>query len=206
MIEVGSGGIYCIWRTRNSHTDEFSGQGHDHQLKWCGGPNHIEQQSLAPLCVEKMAKGRAGVSNSHRQTSIVRGRRALNAFRIDKNHSIEGAAAEEEMLVEEGDADGQVKSEDDEDIDSDEAFDESDEERFSTFKFSGSLAKGRQANNLPRNSGNFQQKARFESQGSVDDEEETKEEDEADDETHMDLSEMLAQGQSSHKSVKKPPR
>ena len=149
-----------------------------------------------------MAKGRAGVSNSHRQTSIVRGRRALNAFRIDKNHSIEGAAAEEEML-EEGD-DGQVKSEDDEDIDSDEAFDESDEERFSTFKFSGSSAKGRQANNLPRNSGNFQQKARFESQGSVDEEEETKEGDEADDETHMDLSEMLAQGQSSHKPVKKP--
>jgi U3 small nucleolar RNA-associated protein 14 len=149
-----------------------------------------------------MTKGRPGASNSHRQTSIVRGRRALNAFRIDKNDSIEGAAAEE--MLEEGD-DGQVKSEDDEDIDSDEAFDESDEERFSAFKFSGSSAKGRQVNNLPWNSGNFQQKVRFASQGSVDEEEETKEEDEADDETHMDLSEMLAQGQSSHKAVKKPP-
>jgi U3 small nucleolar RNA-associated protein 14 len=104
-------------------------------------------------------------------------------------------------MLEEGD--GQVKSEDDEDIDSDEAFDESDEERFSTFKFSGSSAKRGQANNLPWNSANFQQKSRFESQGSVDEEEETKEEDEADDETHMDLSEMLAQGQSSHKLVKK---
>jgi len=106
-------------------------------------------------------------------------------------------------MLEESD-DGQVESEDDEDIDSDEAFDESDEERFSTFKFSGSSAKGRQVSNLPWNSGNFQQKGRFESQGSVD-EEETKDEDEADDETHMDLSEMLAQGQSSHKPVKKPP-
>jgi U3 small nucleolar RNA-associated protein 14 len=96
-----------------------------------------------------MAKGRSGASNSHRQTAAVRGRRALNAFRIDKNDSIDEAAAQEEML-EEGE-DGQVKSEDDEDIDSDEAFDESDEERFSTFKFSGSSAKGRQVNILYRN-------------------------------------------------------
>jgi U3 small nucleolar RNA-associated protein 14 len=35
-----------------------------------------------------------------------------------------------------------VKSEDDEEIDSDEAFDEEDDERYSTFKFSGSSSKG----------------------------------------------------------------
>src|SRR5271170_8062051 len=170
-------------------------------VKFLQIPIAISLQVWESLYVEKMAKGGAGVSKSHRHTSIVRGRRALNAFRIDKNHSIEGAAAEEEML-EEGD-DGQVKSEDDEDIDSDEAFDESDEERFSTFKFSGSSAKGRQANNLPWNFGHFQQKVRFASPGSVDETEEKG--DEEDDETHMDLSEMLAQGQSLHKHAENPP-
>lgn len=90
-----------------------------------------------------MPKRRVGASNGHRQTGAVRGRRTLNAFRIDRADNIPGAAAEEEMDEEEID-DGQVKSEDDEDIDSDEAFDESDDERFSTFKFSGSSTNQKQ--------------------------------------------------------------
>jgi U3 small nucleolar RNA-associated protein 14 len=64
----------------------------------------------------------------------------LNAFRIDKDDVSEGTREAEETL--EHSDDGEVKSEDDEDIDSDEAFDESDEEKYSTFKFSGSSSKG----------------------------------------------------------------
>ena len=63
----------------------------------------------------------------------------MNAFRIDKDDVSEKTREAEETL--EHNDDGEVKSEDDEDIDSDEAFDESDEERYSTFKFSGSSSK-----------------------------------------------------------------
>ena len=91
-----------------------------------------------------MPKRRNGPSNGRRQTGIVRGRRALNAFRID-NEDIPEETREAEETLEQSDNEG-VKSEDDEDIDSDEAFDESDEERFSTFKFSGSTSKGGKVN------------------------------------------------------------
>ena len=87
-----------------------------------------------------MPQRRNGPSNGRRKTGIVRGRRALNAFRIDKEDVSEGTREAEETL--ERSSDAEVKSEDDEDIDSDEAFDESDEERYSTFKFSGSSSKG----------------------------------------------------------------
>ena len=88
-----------------------------------------------------MAKrsGRSGPSNPQRRTGVVRGRRALNAFRVDKEDVDQNARDEEEILDDDDDG---VKSEDDEDIDSDEAFDEEDEERYSTFKFSGSSSKG----------------------------------------------------------------
>jgi hypothetical protein len=87
-----------------------------------------------------MPTRRTAQPNGHRQTATVRGRRALNAFRLEENDPVDDAAGMEDESLEQSD-EGQVKSEDDEDIDSDEAFDESDEERFSTFKFSGSSAK-----------------------------------------------------------------
>lgn len=88
-----------------------------------------------------MAKhtGRQGTGNPKRKTGVVRGRRALNAFRVDKE-DVSRSTRHEERILEE-DSDEGVKSEDDEDIDSDEAFDEEDEERFSTFKFSGSSSR-----------------------------------------------------------------
>ena len=86
-----------------------------------------------------MPKRRTKTENGHRKVAAVRERRALNVFRIDQNDDMEAIGAKEEGLPESDE--GQVMSEDDEDIDSDEAFDESDEERFSTFKFSGSSAK-----------------------------------------------------------------
>ena len=82
--------------------------------------------------------GRNGPSNPRRKTGVVRGRRVLNAFRVDKEDVPRSARDEEEIL---DDSEG-VKSEDDEDIDSDEAFDEEDEEKYSGFKFSGSSSKG----------------------------------------------------------------
>jgi U3 small nucleolar RNA-associated protein 14 len=63
----------------------------------------------------------------------------LNAFRIDKDDEpAESREAEETLEMSD---DGGVKSEDDEEIDSDEAFDESDDEKYSSFKFSGSSSK-----------------------------------------------------------------
>lgn len=87
-----------------------------------------------------MAKqsGSRGAGNPKRKTGVVRGRRALNAFRVDKEDLSRGAMHEERILE---DSDEGVKSEDDEDIDSDEAFDEEDKERFSAFKFSGSSSR-----------------------------------------------------------------
>ena len=82
--------------------------------------------------------GRRGAGNPKRKTGVVRGRRALNAFRVDKE-DVSLSARHEEQILEDGDEG--VKSEDDEDIDSDEAFDDEDEERFSTFKFSGSSSR-----------------------------------------------------------------
>ena len=87
-----------------------------------------------------MVKRRGGPSIGPRKSGGVSSRRTLNSFHIDK----EDESAETREAVEALDAsdDGSVRSEDDEDIDSDEAFDESDEERYSTFKFSGSSSKG----------------------------------------------------------------
>lgn len=102
----------------------------------------FEHRNLA-VKKEAMSKRGAGTSKGRRQTGVVRRRRVLNAFVIDKTYHVQGAAsaAAAEELEEEESGEHRVKSEDDEDIDSDEAFDESDEERFSTFKFSGSSAK-----------------------------------------------------------------
>ena len=99
-----------------------------------------------------MPKHRNGPSNGRRQTGVVRGRRALNAFRIDKEDNPEETRKTEETIEQSDDE--AVKSEDDEDIDSDEAFDESDEERFSTFKFSGSTSKGGKVDFFLKVSGN----------------------------------------------------
>jgi len=71
---------------------------------------------------KKKGKGQSDAGKSHR---------------IAKAEEASRGNWDSEGEPEDSDA-GQVNSEDDEDIDSDEAFDESDEERFSTFKFLGS--------------------------------------------------------------------
>jgi U3 small nucleolar RNA-associated protein 14 len=76
-----------------------------------------------------------------RKSSLARSSRTLNAFRIGKDDEPTQIREEKETLEV---SDEGVKSSDDEDIDSDEAFDESDDERYSTFKFSGSTSRRNQ--------------------------------------------------------------
>jgi U3 small nucleolar RNA-associated protein 14 len=85
-----------------------------------------------------MPNRRKGPFNGHGKRTVGPSRRTLNAFRIDKgDDNREAHEADETLHV----SDEGVRSDDDEDIDSDGAFDESDEEKFSTFKFSGSNSK-----------------------------------------------------------------
>jgi U3 small nucleolar RNA-associated protein 14 len=134
-----------------------------------------------------MPKNRSGPSNPRRKTGVVRGRRALNSFHIEDDE-VPSRTEDAEENPEVSD-EGGVKSEDDEDIDSDEAFDEDDEKRYSTFKFSGSSSKSLKAK---------QRKSRQaeSSKAVVDEDEEEESDDEGDEETYMDLSEMLSNGQS----------
>jgi U3 small nucleolar RNA-associated protein 14 len=66
--------------------------------------------------------------------------RALNAYQIDKE-DVPKETADIDDLMDQSEEEG-VKSEDDEDIDSDEAFGESDEERYTDFTFRGSSGQG----------------------------------------------------------------
>ena len=147
-----------------------------------------------------MPKCRKEPGNGRRQTGVVRGRRALNAFRIDKEDILDKTPETQETL--EQIEDGLVKSEDDEDIDSDEAFDESDEERFSTFKFSGSSSKdGTLQVGRPSND---QMKGRLRKPEMDEQSEEDEREPENDDnnEQNMDLSAMLDNGKRTDKVSK----
>jgi U3 small nucleolar RNA-associated protein 14 len=134
-----------------------------------------------------MPKSRTGPSNPRRKTGIVRGRRALNSFHIEDDDT--PARTQDAEEIPDDSDEGGVKSEDDEDIDSDEAFDEDDEERYSTFKFSGSSSKHLETK---------QRKSRTadSSKDAVDEDVEGESDDDEDEETYMDLSEMLSNGQS----------
>jgi U3 small nucleolar RNA-associated protein 14 len=132
-----------------------------------------------------MPKSRSGPSNPRRKTGVVRGRRALNSFHIE-DEEVPARTQDAEENPEDSD-EGGVKSEDDEDIDSDEAFDEDDEERYSTFKFSGSSSKSMKAK---------QRKSRqTESSKAAVEQDEEESDDEEDEENYMDLSEILSKGQ-----------
>jgi len=88
-----------------------------------------------------MRRPRAGPSTARGQRRLRPGKRkALNAFRIDKE-DIPRETADVDDLMDQSDEEG-VKSEDDEEIDSDEAFGESDDEKYSDFKFLGSSTRG----------------------------------------------------------------
>ena len=133
-----------------------------------------------------MPKSRSGPSNPRRKTGIVRGHHALNSFHIEDEDK--PARTEDAEEIPDDSDEGGVKSEDDEDIDSDEAFDEDDEERYSTFKFSGSSSKHSKAK---------QRKSRqADSSKDAVDEDLEESDDDGDEETYMDLSEMLSNGQS----------
>jgi U3 small nucleolar RNA-associated protein 14 len=90
---------------------------------------------------QAMPKQGSKRSTAPRKSKLGRPSRTLNAFRIGEDDELKQTREEKETLElnDEG-----VKSSDDEDIDSDEAFDESDEERYSTFKFSGSMSRSNQ--------------------------------------------------------------
>ena len=134
-----------------------------------------------------MPKSRSGPSNPRRKTGVVRGHHALNSFHIEDDDT--PARSQDAEEIPDDSDEGGVKSEDDEDIDSDEAFDEDDEERYSTFKFSGSSSKHLKAK---------QRKSRQadSSKGAVEEDLEGESDDDEDEETYMDLSEMLSNGQS----------
>ena len=84
-----------------------------------------------------MRRPRPGPSQSQRgrKSGGNSKRNALNAYRVDKDDVAKGKADVDDVMDSENE---EVKSEDDEDIDSDEAFGESDEEKFDDFKFLGS--------------------------------------------------------------------
>ena len=89
-----------------------------------------------------MRRPRSGPSstfNGRRKNASVPARRAQNAFRIDRE-DVPAETADVDESMNQSDEEG-VKSEDDEEIDSDEAFGESDEEKYSSFKFLGSSVK-----------------------------------------------------------------
>jgi len=87
-----------------------------------------------------MARTRGGPSKQvGRKKSAASGKRkALNAFSIEKEDLPAETQDVDDILESEEEG---VKSEDDEEIDSDEAFGDSDEEKYSDFKFLGSSAR-----------------------------------------------------------------
>ncbi|ORX98593.1 small-subunit processome [Basidiobolus meristosporus CBS 931.73] len=84
---------------------------------------------------------------------------------------------------------GDIDEEDDEELDSDEAFDESDEEKYSHFKFSGRNKVNKKADTHKDSDDESEQEVQDLNE---EEEEEEEEEDEDDDEEYMDISEMLS--------------
>jgi len=94
-----------------------------------------------------MRKSRSGVSRGPRNANKVKRGKGLDVFSIESDDAVHAPGDLEGVL---DDGDDEVKSEDDEDIDSDEAFGESDEEKYSTFKFSGSSSRNKQVHSFLR--------------------------------------------------------
>lgn len=154
-----------------------------------------------------MPQNRAGQNKGRRLVGAVHMQRALNAFSITdedpENEVLEAGESPDKFGNEE------VRSEDDEDIDSDEAFEEGDEEIFETFKFAGSSSKSGKVFNMAVDHVNRRKRRKPPShkdsdEGQVEtkeDEEEYEDDDEGDDEQYMNLSDMLSNGQNNSRSL-----